>query len=1556
MEAGGRRPLAVGGGIVRGTRRLIGAIAFVGILLCGSGSVAALVDDLEDDFWTSFTHFHLGDRATAGYSTAVARSGTRSYHVEISGWTIRDFGAAYGYGYFATRRSPITELRLSMVYDRLEDTVGSPWDAYAAGVSLDLLDWRLRSVGSVRYVTEYQASRNGGRCGPTTSDAVLESSAGLGEWTDIGRNPAADFPSAQWSSAEFVRISIGFLCAAGLSGASYSLYFDDFLLDTGSGDSDGDGLRDLEEESRIYSMRVASGSVPSDLHPMEATSIDISVPAAAGAFASAGIELQIDHDRVTELSVELRVPDGAGDRTQLLWDPGFHARGAVILAPSDESAVRGVVEVRGMSWRPNPLVQFDVDDLGVASVNGDPSGAFTVSWNSDGWAEGPHRLSVIAQALDDGGIVARPSAVTTVIVDRTPPDLLVLSPHEGETLSGLALIAAGAFDRQGVTAVELWIDGVFVDVRDDLYVFPYETLDLSNELHTFEIRARDMAGNEAVRTVTARVNNNGVAPPPPCSPKCNTGGGTTIGNLPPLLVSAQSRTIPLPSGDRMEVSESFRVPWTPSVVRTERGVHLVLDATRPRTLREADGLIGSDLNPEDFFGGGNWQVVVRDHGEGGGGSIRGLSVLLAFRTFPGISDSDRDGLADGLERGTTATVPVLSDLDGDLLTDGEESGPRALRLLVDGVTSDRVIQTDPFNFDSDDDMLPDGLELFPGVGRNPTDPTDLDTDEDGLLDGAERFTHGSDPTLTDTDQDTLSDFAEVSSRELRMEIDGAPIVRFITTSPTSSDTDQDGIRDDEEWAGESLRDFVTDPADPDTDDDGLSDFDEFLGLNRRPTNPLLSDTDSDRVIDGLDLSPTEYWEFEWKTRFDPGLIRFTQPFRALAVHAISATIWTYRIDDGSCVFLSDHTSDATRSSDESTSTVLQVLNDVLLSGGESNFTATGAAGGEQEGWGTASFAYGECDFFHPRQYRFEYVHDVHRFDISFVNTAEVAIRDDVGDLFYHSALDIPLRLAKPQGVILQFSIHPDADREDDGSGGTTTVPALVYSLFRGREYSTTPPFYQNLAIGIPLDDHAYEFHLRVPSEVATEENVIIADGVPTATLVIMPTWLTSGPSGTMKSALNATRVTVGSTISRVQESAEIVIARLATDMEALGSVLPASAAGLTSGRYSFGTYSVYVYHTGDVFDSGASGAVDAIYFVGGSPEEIATFQDTIVWAPSGAWNRESEDGFGVFLRVFKIIRTGITVTSQIIGRMLVPLLTIPSGNTEQMTFGRSTFVVTKLTNIETGAPYYVVGSTVVQTVKLRVPHPEVPGVMLTEVRTIERELRGEIVDDIDDSRMLTGVKYANLRLAIRGASVGATLAIFGSQAVLAFRDGDIVKGTVFVLAGATATFGIARSDVILIERVFEIRSRAVAFRVKLGTAALIAVTGILASYELFQAGQSDNAIKRLSHYENAGALVVDSMVAAVPLYGAAAMLGWQLGLNIAVGVGALLGIMPDMLALRIVSTPGSTIVFLFEYIFTTEIPSEVAEEALSRLLTFLADAARYNNSLDPAVPTLLLVP
>ncbi len=1534
---------------MHGRRGVLIAIGVLALLTGSSTGAFALVDDFETDFWLPYTDFLLGDKASAGYASTFARSGTRSFHVDISGYSILDFGSAYGYAVFPIQGAAMTELRVSILYDHLEDTTASNWDAYAAGVALDLLDKDFRNLDRVRYVTAYQASRKLSLCGPTKSDVVLAPPSGLGVWTDLARNPAADFPAAHWQSAKFVRVAIGFLCTAGLQGASYSLYFDDFMFDTDGRDADADGLSDLDEESRVYSMSVTSGSTPVPIPSSGTATIEIHAPPVDGIVQWAGVGLEIEHPRPDGLSVELAIPGKPG--TQLLWDPGFHARGAAILEPTTGAALRGTVEVRGRAWHADPFVDLYVDGVWIADMRGLEDGSFLIPWSSDSWPEGGHRLRVIAQAMEGGDFVSRTSEEIGVTVDRTPPLLELTRPAQGAVVRGLAAIEAGAHDDRGLAEVALQVDGIPADVRrEPPFTFFYETTNLVPGAHTFRVRALDRAGNEAVRQVDVRVGPTLEGVPLPCAPVCSRAAATS-GNLPPPAAPRAPLALPLPSGDRLEIVEGFRAPWVAQVVRTDRGVSLILDAMRDPSSPVLDGLVGSTFAAANFTNVPQWQVVVRDFGTGQEGDVRVARILLAARTSPANPDTDADGLKDGAERSSTGTVPVLRDVDADLLTDGTEITSRDIPFIVDGVASVRTIRTDPLDFDTDGDGLPDGAELLPGDPQNPSDPTVPDMDRDGLSDGAERTVFGSDPTRTDTDDDTLSDLTEVTPRSLELEIDGILEVRSVTTSPASPDTDFDGLRDDLEWDGLSQYGFPTDPSDPDTDHDGLSDADELAGLNRRPTNPLEPDTDGDGLIDGLDLSPTELWDLQWQGTFHPGMIRFTQRFDARGVQGLSAQIWTYDIVDNTCVFLSDHTSTATRSSDESAANVVATLNRVLAEGGEHDFVATTARHILQDSQGFASSAYGACDLGHPRQYRFEYLYDSNSFDIEFVNTQESVLHDDSGDVFYQATLEVPIRIAKPQSIVLQLSIGPQWDR-----GGENVVPAFVYSLTRGTDFAVTTPFYRNLAVGAPLDDHVYEFQFRIPAEVATDDNVDLRSGVPLATLFLMPVWLTSGFSEIARSALDVSSITIGSIVSRVSESAEVVVTRLGTDVDYLGASLPSSAEGLATGYHVFGAYSVYLYRIGDPFDSNAPKIVDAVYILGQSSEEVATFQQTIEWVPEAEWSRRSEDGFGVFLRVFKMIRSGISVTSQIVGRLLVPLVSVPGGASEQMTFGRTTFVVAKLTDIESGRPLYVVGEIGAETIKIRVPHPENPSVMLTEVRTIERELRSEIVDDLDDSRLLAGVRYSQLRSALRGAAVGATLAIFGGQAVVAFRSGNTIKGVFYAAAGAIAVFGIVKADVSLFEDVFATTRILRGKSIKLGTAAAIGVAATLAAYELLLADQSRNSISKLSHYESAGGVVVDALVGVVPLYGTAAMLGWQLGLVVVVGLQAITGDLPNSLALKIVSSPGSTVVFLFEYAFATDIPSDIANDALVQLLSFLAETARYLNSLNPPQPTLLLVP
>ena len=173
------------------------------------------------------------------------------------------------------------------------------------------------------------------------------------------------------------------------------------------------------------------------------------------------------------------------------------------------------------------------------------------------------------------------------------------------------------------------------------------------------------------------------------------------------------------------------------------------------------------------------------------------------------ADSDDDGLDDGYEVETPGLDPLNNDSDSDGVLDGTEAG------IVQGT------------LDTGEGFVPDA---DPGTT---TDPTDPDTDGDGVCDGPNNSPAacGDDCPGEDANANGMVDEGE-----------GDPNV------------DSDGERDSD---GDTLTDcreiftLGTDPNDKDTDDDGLEDAEELNPLIN--TNPLVADTDSGGVIDGVEV-------------------------------------------------------------------------------------------------------------------------------------------------------------------------------------------------------------------------------------------------------------------------------------------------------------------------------------------------------------------------------------------------------------------------------------------------------------------------------------------------------------------------------------------------------------------------------------------------------------------------------------------------------------------------------------------------------------------------------
>jgi hypothetical protein len=152
--------------------------------------------------------------------------------------------------------------------------------------------------------------------------------------------------------------------------------------------------------------------------------------------------------------------------------------------------------------------------------------------------------------------------------------------------------------------------------------------------------------------------------------------------------------------------------------------------------------------------------------------------------FPGLIDSDGDGLLDGMEA-AYGTNPANPDTDGDGLRDDAE-------ILVH--------KTNPLSPDTDGDGVSDWAEL--AGGSLPLDPSS--TPE--ACDGADNDLDGRvDEGFTDTDRDGQADCVDPDD-----DSDGLTDLEeaALGTNPLASDTDGDGFPDGIEVAA------GTDPLDP----------------------------------------------------------------------------------------------------------------------------------------------------------------------------------------------------------------------------------------------------------------------------------------------------------------------------------------------------------------------------------------------------------------------------------------------------------------------------------------------------------------------------------------------------------------------------------------------------------------------------------------------------------------------------------------------------------------------------------------------------------------------
>ena len=251
--------------------------------------------------------------------------------------------------------------------------------------------------------------------------------------------------------------------------------------------------------------------------------------------------------------------------------------------------------------------------------------------------------------------------------------------------------------------------------------------------------------------------------------------------------------------------------------------YLVVDAapTEPNTFpwdadTDDDGLADGFIDDTNHNGGGQQGGVL----DGMGSAYEGEDFNLngkadAGETFPRNSDSDGDGVRDGVERGVTAAERLKGrDQTDDPLSGPVQDGTGGAGLLFD---VDQTTVTDALDADSDDDGLSESAEDSDGNGRvdtAETDPNDFDSDDDMLPDGLERGV-----VMPDVDTNLAA---------MRFIVDEDPLTM---TDPRLADTDAGGANDGDE---DALRNGKVDATERDPrvrgDDDrtGVLEFTDTL--------------------------------------------------------------------------------------------------------------------------------------------------------------------------------------------------------------------------------------------------------------------------------------------------------------------------------------------------------------------------------------------------------------------------------------------------------------------------------------------------------------------------------------------------------------------------------------------------------------------------------------------------------------------------------------------------------------------------------------------------------
>ena len=812
-----------------------------------------------------------------------------------------------------------------------------------------------------------------------------------------------------------------------------------------------------------------------------------------------------------------------------------------------------------------------------------------------------------------------------------------------------------------------------------------------------------------------------------------------------------------------------------------------------------------------------------------------------------------------------------------------------------------------------------------GMSGYRLNPFDEDCDDDGLLDGEEVHHTLTNPLMPDTDCDGMNDSYEKDYWESTVGIS-------IFSNPD----------------GDSIDNLL---CDWDSDNDGLSDYEEVVA---RGTDPLDIDTDDDGVMDYYDRSPLSWSEdfIDWQSLYAPGMLRLEQNITTLYYREgagfSTAEIWDYDY----AFWTGEETGDPELvwgpSSSPSVVSTRTPTDDEIEDMIESEYpdyniiNNVSCLGRDIYQWDFPRW-YGGGDWAHQEQYRFRYGSYARIDNVVLGNKNETGLDDGQ----QYGLVKISVDPGNDQSVFIQMRIaYMDRTHLN---GPYVVLPTICYSLYTSNDFNLYDEFYSMTATGNPLGNHTYEFQLRLPgTAVATENCFLESDGRHTVVLCLSPKWVSQRHGLEPRfSPMDPSSITICAFVEMISQGAMGLYARQGVSAQNISLALPPDYSTMPTESYYFGSYKVYLYNVADglTFDQQilSDESYDAVLIVGPSVERVSATQSDIDWGlETDGWMIGVDYGYENIVEASNSVRGGSQALYDLTCRQGGMDCAVNLDYTEftpDVEFPNEWWCVQNAHYGQHGQCYVFREKGVYN--RIGMVHTDVTLTLqdVTEVECTFHDLDSAIVDE----------RYSSEIKRMKGLQVGAVLASYGYGACLAFRDGEYVRGTTYVIQSGIELAGILKETETWIIRIDDSSQISVKYRTtKYGVAATAAVGIIEVGYNLWKYESTDDAIMKLYYVESATASAIDTLISLFPI-GALAEGVWSLTIL------ALSTLIPDPIAREICSSPGTLIVFLAEYwIFDDCIPSTFCNMAYNEAANFMTETVIALNEMD--IPTRLILP